>query len=327
MTDGAPSDTRTETEYDVVVVGGGPAGCSAAVFTARYGLDTVVFDRGRSSIQRCAHLENYLGFPAGVDVETLYGLMHDHIREAGGELVADLVESVSLAGEGFAVETEEGRRVTTRRVVAATRYDSEYLRPLGDGAMFETDGESGTQERFDRTYPASDGTTPFDGLYVTSPSEETDRQAIVAAGRGARVGLAVVRDVRRAEGVPDAVAPHYDWLRREATLDSEWDDRDRWREWYDVKRPDGVDDDRWEAVRERDIDRRRGTYLSNARIERRRERGQRRLLDHVDDSLVGRRAREIESGDGVENAGGGVETGTPTSGTSERADGHTGASR
>ena len=64
--------TSELTECDVVVIGGGPAGCAAGIFTARYGLDTVLFDRGRSSIQRCAHLENYLGFPAGIDVETLY---------------------------------------------------------------------------------------------------------------------------------------------------------------------------------------------------------------------------------------------------------------
>lgn len=46
---------------DVVVVGGGPAGCSTAVFTARYDLDTAVFDRGASSIDRCAYLANHLG--------------------------------------------------------------------------------------------------------------------------------------------------------------------------------------------------------------------------------------------------------------------------
>ena len=57
--------------HDVVIVGGGPAGCSAGVFCAREGLDTVMFDRGRSSIQRCAHLENFLGFPKGIDIDTL----------------------------------------------------------------------------------------------------------------------------------------------------------------------------------------------------------------------------------------------------------------
>ena len=60
-------------DHDIVIVGGGPAGCSAGVFTARYGLDTHIFDDGRSPIQRCAFLKNYLGFPAGIDIEPLYG--------------------------------------------------------------------------------------------------------------------------------------------------------------------------------------------------------------------------------------------------------------
>lgn len=56
------TNSPDDSEFDVVIVGGGPAGCSAGVFCAREGLDTVIFDRGRSSLQRCAHLENYLGF-------------------------------------------------------------------------------------------------------------------------------------------------------------------------------------------------------------------------------------------------------------------------
>lgn len=312
MPDGGTGDGAGETQcgdesdadHDVVVVGGGPAGCSAAVFASRYGFDTVVFDRGRSSIQQCAYLENYLGFPAGVDVETLYGLFHDHVAEAGGELVADLVESVTHAedGEGFVVATQDGRRVSTDRVVAATRYDGEYLRPLGDEAMFEAHEYDGQErERFDRTYPEPDGTTPVDGLYVASPSEEADRQAIVAAGRGARVGLAVVRDARRAAGYPESVVDHYDWLRQESARDAEWADRDRWRETYDERRPDDVevDDDRWVTLRERDIDRRLSTYVTDDEIGRRTERGQRRLLDHVDDELVLERARKIEGEDDV----------------------------
>jgi hypothetical protein len=299
--DGCNEDSDSGDAYDVAIVGGGPAGCSAAVFAARYGLDAAVFDRGRSSIRRCAHLENYLGFPAGIDVETLYGLMHDHAETAGCGLVADLVESVSRA-EGdarFVVETQEGRSVSARRVVAATRYDGEYLRPLGDEAMFETheyDGEE--HERFDRSYAEADGKTPIEGLYVASPSDGADRQAVVAAGRGARVGLAVVGDARREAGFPESIATYYDWMRRDASRDEEWTDRDRWREWYDGRRPDdsAVDDAGWTELRECDIDRRLETYLSDEEIAARAERGQRRLLDHVDDELIVERAREIESG-------------------------------
>lgn len=69
-----------------------------------------MFNRGRSSIARCAHLGNYLGFPGGIDVETLYDLMHDHVERASGELVGDLVESVESRATD---DTEEARfRVT-----------------------------------------------------------------------------------------------------------------------------------------------------------------------------------------------------------------------
>jgi len=290
-----------EYDHDVVVVGGGPAGCSAGVFTARYGLDTVIFDRGRSSIQRCAHLENYLGFPAGIDIETLYDLMHDHAEEAGCVIVPDLVESVERAddGDGFVIEPQEGDAVTAWQVVAATRYDGEYMRGLDDAsAMFEEyehDGEP--HETFDSEYADHDGTTPVDGLYVASPSAEADRQAIMAAGRGARVGIRVVEDAREEHGYPAAVADHYDWMREESTLDGEWSDRDRWREGFDEQLPDShdLDEDRCVELRERDIDRSFETYLSDDEIEQRGVRGQKRLLDHVDDDLILDAARDIEA--------------------------------
>ena len=295
-------DDDHDCDRDVVIVGGGPAGCSAGVFTARYGLDTVIFDRGRSSIRRCAFLENYLGFPAGIDVETFYGLMHDHAETAGCDLVSDLVESVDRAdGDGFVVETQEGRRVTARRVVAATRYGGEYLRGLDDeAAMFETHAHGGEEhEHFDRSYADRDGTTPAEGLYVASPSDEADRQAIVAAGRGARVGLTVLADARRDRGYPDAFADHYDWLRRETELDGEWSDRDRWREWFADRAPDDADvsADRLAELRECEIDRRFETYFADDEIERRIARGQERLLDHVDDERILEAAREIEAED------------------------------
>ncbi|MFC6766068.1 FAD-dependent oxidoreductase [Natrinema soli] len=294
---------RAETpfDHDVVVVGGGPAGCAAGVFTARYGLDTVIFDRGRSSIQRCAYLENYLGFPAGIDVETLYGLLHDHAEEAGCEIGSDLVESLERVddGEGFLISPQEGEPVTARRVIAATRYDGEYMRGLDDEtAMFETHEHDGEEhEHFDKGYAESDGTTPVDGLFVASPYGETGYQASMAAGRGTRVGITVVEDVRREAGYPDAVANYYDWMRREAELDGEWSDRDRWRTYFDDRVPDDHDleADRLAEIREREIDRRLETYLADDEIERRIERGHERLLEHIDDDLIVEAAREIET--------------------------------
>ncbi|WP_224337478.1 NAD(P)/FAD-dependent oxidoreductase [Haloprofundus halobius] len=284
-------------EYDVAVVGGGPAGCSVGVFTARYGLDTVVFDRGNSSLRRCAYLENFLGFPAGIDVETFYGLIHDHVEEAGCDRLAEMVETVERTdGDAFVLETQTGRHVTATRVVAAARYDATYLRPLDDaGEMFETD-EHGDEvrERFDRDYPDDDGSTPVDGLYVAAPTD-AEAQAILSAGHGARVARTLLSDVRRECGYPDALADHWDWVRSETDLSGEWTDRDRWREWFDGRLPDDceVDESTLVDLRERQIDRRFEAYLSDDEIDRRTRRGQRRLLEHLDDDLVLDAAREI----------------------------------
>jgi thioredoxin reductase len=49
-------------EYDVV--GGGASGLATALFTARYGIETFVFDRGQSAIRRSYAIENYPGFLA-----------------------------------------------------------------------------------------------------------------------------------------------------------------------------------------------------------------------------------------------------------------------
>ncbi|PSP72851.1 thioredoxin reductase [Halobacteriales archaeon QS_3_64_16] len=310
-------DAGTDYHYDLVVCGGGPAGCSAGVFCARYGLDTMIFDRGRSSIKRCAYLGNYLGFPAGIDVETFYELIQDHAEEAGCVIRPDLVESIERAdgnrdeddddeGGGFVVTPQEGAPVSARRVIAVARYDGTYLRPLdrGDGddggstGMFEKieyDGEE--REVFDREYADRNGKTLIRGLYVASPSAETDRQAIVAAGRGARVGLAVLTAVRREAGYPEAIVDRYDWMRKGSELTDEHAARECYRERFDEGVPDDHDptETRLADLREAEIDRRLASYLDREAIDARTAAGQRAILRRLDDERVLERAREIEA--------------------------------
>ncbi|CCQ34416.1 Thioredoxin reductase protein [Halorhabdus tiamatea SARL4B] len=293
------------TDHDVIVVGSGPAGCSAGVFTARYGLDTLVLDRGQSSLGQCAVVENYPGFPAGIGVETLSALFEDHAAEAGCDVVPELVERVDRPddervdqrpeGSGFLVETAAGNTHTADRVIAATRYGGAYLQPVLEVDAFQTpDGDDG-RTRLDRSFPDRDGGTPVDGLFVASPSKAADRQAIVAAGRGARVGIAVVEAVRRDQGYPPALAPHYDWVRPEERRAEEWGERETWREVFAERWPADRDGDRrrYVELREREIDRRLAAYRSPGEIEATAERGQRRLLEHLDEDLVLERATEI----------------------------------
>jgi len=304
-------DSVEERAVDVAVVGGGPAGSSAAVFAARYGLDVVVFDRGNSALRRCAVLENYLGFPGGVGVDAFHDLMHAHVAEVGARRVEERVDAVepldatergdSEVAARFRVRTQAGTTVPARDVVAAAWYDGSYLRPLSDdGELFDEHEHHGeVEERFDANYADEDGRTPTDGLYVASPAGARSAQAIVAAGNGAHVARALLADRRRDRGYSGGVAPEYDWARRTSEFSGEWANRDRWREWFENELADDhdLDDDAVARLREAYVDDAFETRVDDDEAEARAARGLERFVDAVGaeavlDALDDRRLRE-----------------------------------
>ncbi|GIJ48628.1 pyridine nucleotide-disulfide oxidoreductase [Virgisporangium aliadipatigenens] len=114
---------------DALVVGGGPAGMSAALYLARYNRSVVLFDtaRGRSSHHQTNH--NYLGFPEGVPIQRLRELgraqlsHYPHVR-----LLQVPVERLTGDAErGFAAVTPQGT-YRGRTVVLATGVVDHYPR-------------------------------------------------------------------------------------------------------------------------------------------------------------------------------------------------------
>lgn len=180
---------KTSTRYDVAIGGGGPAGCSAGVFCSRAGLDTVVVSNGRSTLQKCAFVENYLGFPAGVEPQSLLELVKRHAREAGCTMVEESVSAAAVEEDGF-VLTLDQESITTDRLLAASWSDSDYLEALG----VETEPESGCGSV--SVVPTDDrGETNVDSVYAAGRITDTHHQAIVNAGDGARVALEIVKNV------------------------------------------------------------------------------------------------------------------------------------
>ncbi|MFA9415076.1 FAD-binding protein [Natrinema sp. HArc-T2] len=191
---------------DVCIVGGGTAGLAASIFTARAGLDTLVIsegpspsssrtqsgdDGGESILARNASLENYPGFPDGVDARRYLQLTREQARNAGagfelGRVTrAEPVDETDLEA-GFVLETDGGDPIETRRVIAASWSDSEYLVPLDVGRI----------QRGSKHFVDTDdaGRTTVDGVYAAGRLADEPHQAIVAAGHGAKVGLAVIHD-------------------------------------------------------------------------------------------------------------------------------------
>lgn len=178
------------TDRDVVVVGGGVAGLSAATFLARQGLDTLVVDSGESILRRNAHLENFPGFPAGVNPRQLLDLIAEQAETAGCERRDGVVERIDQLGhgdwDGFHVETQEGTDIETRYVVAATKNETDYLDAIdGVGVIDRGKAFVDTDER---------GRTGVDGLYAAGRLAEKPHQAAVCAGHGAEVALTLLED-------------------------------------------------------------------------------------------------------------------------------------
>ena len=119
MSDGDISEEDMSTR-DVVVVGGGAAGLSAALVLSRARRNVLVLDAGHPRNAPAAHMQGYLsrdGMPPG----ELLAHGRDEVRSYGGRVVTATVESVTACEVGgFRVRFSGGRQLSTRQVLVAT---------------------------------------------------------------------------------------------------------------------------------------------------------------------------------------------------------------
>jgi len=114
--------------YDVIIIGGGPAGLTAGLYTSRAGLKSLLLERGALGGQmiNARLVENYPGFPEGISGSELGSLMHHQAIRYGLEVVTAEVTGINQ-GQLYSVSTTEGNFEATVVIIAA---GSEY-RKLG----------------------------------------------------------------------------------------------------------------------------------------------------------------------------------------------------
>ena len=105
-------------EYEVAVIGGGPAAMSAAIYAARKGLDVVVVtERLGGQITYTANIENYLGFPSisGTDLDEAFRthLENYSIAESFGSNVTQIQKSDS----GFTMTRKDGHKIKAKSII------------------------------------------------------------------------------------------------------------------------------------------------------------------------------------------------------------------
>ena len=166
----------------VAIIGGGPAGLSAGLFTAKNGLDTVVFDTDETWMHK-AHLYNYLG------IEDIGGT--EFLERARGQVerfdadlrVGEEVTDIEGDGDGFTVRTDGGEYDATY-VVFATGTDTELPQSLGCETTEDDLVDVDLNMR----------TSVENAFAVGSMIRDQKWEAVISAGDGAAAALQILSD-------------------------------------------------------------------------------------------------------------------------------------
>jgi thioredoxin reductase (NADPH) len=107
-------------EYDVIIIGGGPAGLSAGIYTSRGRLSTLLIEKGGigGQIINSEMVENYPGFTDGISGIDLTQAMYQQATKFGTETIYDEVTGIRAGGEQKTVTTVQGEYIAKAVIIA-----------------------------------------------------------------------------------------------------------------------------------------------------------------------------------------------------------------
>jgi thioredoxin reductase (NADPH) len=176
--------------FDLVVVGGGPAGLAAAVYGASEGLDTVVFDKLAAGGQAAAsaRIENYLGFPSGLAGAELTSLAIVQAEKFGARITSPCkAASLQVIDGQLVVTLDDGTEVPTRSVIVASGAD---YRSLAIDRWSEFEGAGIHYSATDLEARACSGGQ----VTVVGGANSAGQASLSLAGRGCKVKLVIRGD-------------------------------------------------------------------------------------------------------------------------------------
>lgn len=188
--------------YDVIVLGAGASGLSAALLLGDKNISTLVIGDGRSQMNM-AWVENYLGFEEALVGGSILEIGRKQVAKRGIEIVDDKVVEIVHSEAEIRISTETGTYLTKQLILAS-----------GQGPLLATAGLAGVEmvdndEPFTKQKIKIDdrSRTSLPNVYATGIAVGVASQAIVAAGHGAQTALNLISDlegkrVHHHQGIP-----------------------------------------------------------------------------------------------------------------------------
>lgn len=123
-------------QYDVLIVGGGPAALGAAVYSRRAGLSVLIVEKvlEGGQLNFTTYIDNYLGFP-NIEGAELARRMKEHAESLGTQFLNASVEKVVVDGDTRALVLDDGRTIEAKVLMIATGTDPKKLNVPGESEL------------------------------------------------------------------------------------------------------------------------------------------------------------------------------------------------
>ena len=117
------------TKVDCLIIGGGPAGYTAAIYAARANMAPILFEgiQPGGQLTTTTEIENFPGFPQGIDGNALMSSMRDQAVRLGAEVKTGSVTAADLSGRPFRITIDGAEEYLAKTLIIATGASAKYL--------------------------------------------------------------------------------------------------------------------------------------------------------------------------------------------------------
>ncbi|SOB99875.1 pyridine nucleotide-disulphide oxidoreductase [Ureibacillus xyleni] len=173
--------------FEVAIIGGGPAGGSAAIYTAKAGKKTIIIDSNQGVTKRAKLWNHY-----GVEEITGPNLVETGLNQAkkfGAEVVETKVTAIAKTEDGFTITTENGK-FEAKQIILATGFLTDLAQSIGLAT------KDGTEPRVKTIFDVdATGKTNVKGIWAAGTCAGVSVHTIITAGDGAKVAINLISEL------------------------------------------------------------------------------------------------------------------------------------